>query len=196
MHLDEQTSSFPFLQTSIPPSPGSTSALTRLRGLAAQECDFECCASKQAIELMGLVLARIAGMGCSEDLPYSLGRVSASRFVPSCFCGRLDGARTARRTSIGTSREWASRRWPGGASADALHPARTRTPTPDQPAQAPTTTPAAAENHHRRPTPPTPAVVKTFQPNPLMFNGPKTKNGPNPRSRADCSFRSSRLWVA
>ena len=77
--------------------------LTRLRGLAAQECDFECCASKQAIELMGLVLARIAGMGCSEDLPYSLGRVSASRFVPSCFCGRPDGTRTARRTSIGTS---------------------------------------------------------------------------------------------
>ena len=25
--------------------------------------------------------------------------------------------------------------------------------------------------------------MKTFQPNPLMFNGPKTKNGPNPRSR-------------
>ena len=50
---------------------------------------------------MGLVLARVAGMGCSEDLPYSLGRVSASRFVPSCFCGRPDGARTARRTSIG-----------------------------------------------------------------------------------------------
>ncbi len=42
-------------------------------------------------------------MGCSEDLPYSLGRVSAPRFVPSCFCGRPDGARTARRTSIGTS---------------------------------------------------------------------------------------------
>ena len=77
--------------------------LARLRGLAAQECDFECCASKQAIELMGLVLARVARMGCSEDLPYSLGRVSAPRFVPSCFCGRPDGARTARRTSIGTS---------------------------------------------------------------------------------------------
>ena len=30
----------------------------------------------------------------------------------------------------------------GRASADALHPARTRTPTPDQPAQAPTTTPS------------------------------------------------------
>ena len=96
------------------------SKLTRLRGLAAQECDFECCASKQAIELMGLVLARVARMGCSEDLPYSLGRVSAPRFVPSCFCGRPDGARTARRTSIGTSSKSASRRWPGGAATGSV----------------------------------------------------------------------------
>src|SRR5271170_2076109 len=80
----------------------AVAGLARLRGLAAQECDFECCAREQAIELMGLVLARIAGMGCSEDLPYSPGRVSASRFVPSCFCGTPDGTRMARRTSIGT----------------------------------------------------------------------------------------------
>src|SRR5271155_2139140 len=82
--------------------PLAMGLLARLRGLAAQECDFECCAREQAIELMGLVLARIAGMGCSEDLPYSPGRVSASRFVPSCFCGTPDGTRMARRTSIGT----------------------------------------------------------------------------------------------
>ena len=49
--------------------------------------------------------------------------------------------------------------------------------------------PAAAENHHRRPAPPTPAVVKTFQPKPLMFNGPKQKMAPIRVVGLGCSSR-------
>ena len=55
--------------------------------------------------------------------------------------------------------------------AHPLHPAGTRAAAPDQPAQVPVAAPATAQDHRRRPTRPNPAVVKTFQPNPLIYNG-------------------------
>ena len=39
--------------------------------------------------------------GCSEDLPCSQQRIPTARFAGSCFCGRPNERRTARRTSIG-----------------------------------------------------------------------------------------------
>ena len=75
----------------------------RLRGLAAQECDFECCASKQAIELMGLVLARVAGEWAVVKTYPIPGRASRHDLCHHVSAADPDGARTARRTSIGTS---------------------------------------------------------------------------------------------
>ena len=39
--------------------------------------------------------------GCSEDLPCSQQRIPSARFAGSCFCGRPNERRTARRTTIG-----------------------------------------------------------------------------------------------
>src|SRR5262249_11235968 len=80
-------------------------------------------------------------------------------------------------------------------AADALHPAGTRTPAPDQPAQVPIAAPAATSDHHLRPTPPTPAVVKTFRSNLLIFNEAKIENGPNPRSRANLAAAGPLWWM-
>jgi hypothetical protein len=69
------------------------SRLTRLRGFGQGTDNFRASVRAQAIEFAGLVLPSIAGISCSEDLPYFLGWLCAPGFESSCFCGRLDKER-------------------------------------------------------------------------------------------------------
>ena len=69
--------------------------------------------------------------------------------------------------------------------ADPLHSAGTRAAAPDQPAQAPIAASTTAPDHRSQPNPANAPVVKTFQPNPLIYNGHEIKTSPNPRSRAN-----------
>ena len=55
--------------------------------------------------------------GCSEDLPCSQQRIPSARFAGSCFCGRPNERRTARRTTIGALSRTSA--WQAGVSYSA-----------------------------------------------------------------------------
>ena len=55
--------------------------------------------------------------GCSEDLPCSQQRISRLRSAGSCFCGRPNERRTARRTTIGALSRTSA--WQAGVSHSA-----------------------------------------------------------------------------